>query len=374
MALYRGPGQIPTLLGCPTQEVSLPSGGTYTLSPAGWYSVRVGRYSVLQSYDPYTGSWRRIGGGASGSGGQGGVEFFYSDGVNYRLANQTGCPVGALIRVAGTGYTSTPVVAASAGGSLWKAWIGGAVNSTVTINNGGTLYTYPPICVISPPPTITSGGGICATATCTLSSGVVNAVTITNQGAGYTVAPTLTFINDPRENPNVPITGSTVTYGTGASATLTLTGANTLTGLVCQDHGTGGQSALPTLTFTGGGGSNAAAIVIMNWTITATAIGTAGNIGSGTVAWVTGEDNFTTSAPSYTNPDTQINLVTTRKADIVATVTTNTLTGTPVVYDGGIYTSSPNILVLANASVVTTAPVVTATLGGTTDTSYVMPL
>ena len=373
MALYRGPGQIPTLLGNPAQEISLPSGGTYTLSPAGWYQIRTGPYSCIQAYDPYTGSWRRVGGGASGTGGVGGTEFFYSDGVNYRLANQTGCPVGALINNAGTGYTGIPTFAANTGGSLWKAWVGGAVSATVTVSNGGSGYTYPPICVISPPPTITNGGGICATATCTLSSGALSTVTITNQGAGYTSAPMINFINDPRENPNIPITGTTVTQGSGAAAILTLTGAKTVTGLVCQDHGTGGQSAVVTLTPSGGAGASATALVIMCWTITATAVGTAGNIGSGSAVWITAEDNFYTSAAAYTNPDTQANLVTIRKADIRGVVTTNTLTGTPVVYDGGIYTTSPTVLVLANASVVTTAPVVTATLGGTTDTSYVMP-
>ena len=51
------------------------------------------------------------------------------------------------------------------------------------------------------------------------------------------------------------------------------------------------------------------------------------------------------------------------------------LVATPtLVYDGGVYTSSPTMLVLANASVVTTAPVVTATLGGITDINYIMPL
>ena len=374
MALYRGPGQVPTILGLPAQEISLASGGTWTISPAGWYAVRCGKYSSLQAYDPYSGSWRRVGGGASGSGGQGGVEFFYSDGVNYRIANQSGCPVGALLCGTTSGYTSAPVVSPNTGGSLWKAWVGGAVNTTVTINNGGAGYTYPPIVVFSPPPTIQNGGGICATGHSTLTSGAVASVVVDNQGAGYTSAPTITFINDPRENPNIPITGSTVTAGSGASATAVLTGANTLTGLVCQDHGTGGQSALVTVTAAGGGGSGFVAIVIMDWAITAVTIGTPGAGLSGAQAWVTGEDNFTASVPIYTNPDTQLNLVTTRKADILATVTTGHVATPTLVYDGGVYTSSPTMLVLANASVVTTAPVVTATLGGITDTNYIMPL
>jgi hypothetical protein len=38
-----------------------------------------------------------------------------------RVANQTGCAVGALITNGGTLYTSAPAVAASAGASVWLA-------------------------------------------------------------------------------------------------------------------------------------------------------------------------------------------------------------------------------------------------------------
>ena len=371
MATFRGPGQYPTLLAQATNKISLPAGGTFTF-PAGYFALSAGRYSQLQSYEPITGMWCRVGGGRQGTGGQGGVEFFNSDGTNYRLANQTGCAVGALLYAAGSGYTSAPVVTAGSGSSLWKAFVGGAVNTSVTIANGGSNYTYPPICVISAP---AYGAGIQATAYCALSGGAVNSVTIDNQGAGYTTAPTLTFVNDPRENANVPITGSTVTFGTGAAATLTLTGANTITGLVCLDHGTP-ITSVPALTFTGGGGSGAHAIAIMCWTITAETVTTQGNGISGSFAWGTALDNFTQSTPAYTNTDTQINLVTTRRAEIELTVTSTKIATSPVIIlDGGIYTSVPTPLVLANASVVTTAPVLaTPTMGGVNDVSYYMSL
>ena len=172
MAIYRGPGQVPTILGLPAQEISLASGETWTIPPGSpGHMIRAGRYTSIQAYDPYTGSWRRVGGGASGFGGVGGVEFIMSDGVNYRLANQSGCPVGALLCGTTSGYTSAPVISPNTGASLWKAWVGGAVNTTVTINNGGAGYTYPPIVVFSPPPTIQNGGGICATGHSTLSGG-----------------------------------------------------------------------------------------------------------------------------------------------------------------------------------------------------------
>ena len=357
MGLFSGTGLVPSLKGTPTNELALSSGEAFILSPAGWYSVTLGKYHNLQQFDPITGIWRNIGAG----GGAGAVEYQYSDGNNYRIVNQTGCLVGALITNAGTGYTSAPTVTASAGGSLWRAIVGGAVNTTVTIVNGGTGYTYPPIIQVAAPP----AGGIQATATCTISGGVVNAITVIDQGAGYTTAPIFTFVNDPREGVNG------IPSGYNAAAQAVLTGSGTITGLVCIDHGQGGQTALPTLAFAGGGGASAAATGIMCWTITAYAAGTAGAGLAGTVARISAEDAFPTTAAAYVNPTTQSNLVSTRQADIKAPISAGGITATGlVVYDGGIYTSVPTPLVIATASIVTTAPVVTFTMGGATSTSY----
>ena len=361
MGLFSGSGLTPSLKGVPTNVVNLVSGQCFTLTPAGWYYIKLGIYSTLQQFDPITQIWRTIGAGSA----NGVVEYVYSDGVNYRVANQTGCPVGALITNAGTGYTSAPVVTASAGGSIWRAIVGGAVSTSATITNGGVNYTYPPLIQVSAPPP----GGIQATATCTISSGAVNAITITNQGAGYASTPTLTFVNDPREGVNG------VTQGYNAAATVVLTGAQTVTGLLCLDHGAGGQASIVTLSFSGGGGASAAATAIMCWSITAYAAGTAGAGLAGTVAQISAEDAFPTTAAAYTNPYTQSQLVKTRNANIKAPISGAGITATgQVVYDGGIYTSSPTPLVIPTASIVTTAPVVTFTMGGQTDVSYITQL
>ena len=373
MALYSGPGQIPTFKGVPTNKITLPSGGVYPIAPAGYWMIRTGPYSVIQQYDPITGTWTRIGGGVPA----GGIEYIYSDGVNYRIANQSGSVVGALLTNAGSGYTSAPVVTPSAGGSLWKSWIGGAVNTTVSITSGGSGYTYPPTVFISSPPPITSGGGIQATGYATISGGVVTAVTITNQGAGYTSAPTITFFNDPRENPNIAlsaagtgVSANTVTQGSGAAAVCTLTGSGTVTGLVCLDHGQGSLTSVPTLAFAGGGGSSAAATAIMNWTVTAATVGTGGATVVGAFVNATAEDNFPATAAAYTNPDTQANLVRIRKADVRYTVSAGSIATPVVIYDGGCYTSQPTTMVVGNVSAVTTPPVATFTMGGVTDVSY----
>ena len=109
----------------------------------------------------------------------------------------------------------------------------------------------------------------------------------------------------------------------------------------------------------------------MCWSITAYAAGTAGTGLAGSVAQISAEDAFPTTAAAYTNPYTQSQLVRTRPANIKAPISSGGITATgQVIIDGGVYTSSPTPLVIPTASVVTTAPVVTFTMGGQTDTTY----
>jgi len=357
MGLFSGSGVLPSLKGVATNVINLQSGQVQLISPAGWYMVNTGLYTTVQQYDPITGIWRNVGNGDH----QGGVRYIYSDGVNYRLANQTGAVVGALLTAAGSGYTSAPTVSAGTTGSIWKAVVGGAVSTTVTVTNGGSNYTYPPIVQFAAPP----AGGVQATGYATLSGSAVSSVTVTNQGAGYASAPTIVFINDPREGVNG------VTQGYNAAATSVLTGAGTVTALLCLDHGQGGQTSVPSISFAGGGGSGATATAIMNWSITAYAAGTAGAGLSGSIAQITAEDAFPTTAAAYTNTYTQSGLVKTRNANIKAPISSGGITATgAVIYDGGVYTSSPTPVVIPTASVVTTAPVVTFTMGGQSDVNY----
>jgi len=332
MPLFAGPGVSPNLRGLTSNIVSLQAGQVQLIQPAGWYQLKPGKYTSVQQFDPITGIWRTIGGGSTAAPN----EYFYSDGQNYRLANQTGCAVGALITNAGTGYTSPPVVTASAGGSLWRAIVGGAINTSVTVVNGGTGYTYPPIVQFPAPP----AGGIQASGYCTLSAGAVSSVTITDQGAGYATPPAPVFVNDPREGQNG------VSFGINASAVTTLTGAGTITGLVCIDHGLP-QTTLPTLAFAGGGGSAAAATTIMCWSITSYAVSTT-TAGSGYVSPVviSGYGGFPATAPAYTNITTQSQLVKGRSASILGALITGALTATgQTVFDGGVYPGAPTMYV-----------------------------
>jgi len=60
----------------------------------------------------------------------------------------------------------------------------------ITITNPGTVFCFSePVWTLTTPPT----GGIRATATCTIETGVPNTVTITNPGFGYTAPPVITI-------------------------------------------------------------------------------------------------------------------------------------------------------------------------------------
>jgi hypothetical protein len=370
MGLYGGNGLTPSLKGLTTNVVALKA-GQVQLIPAGWFEVRSGPYSVVQQYDPITGIWRTIGGSSGGS-----VEYIASDGNNYRLANQNGCVVGAVLTNVGASYTSAPVVTASAGGSIWKAIVGGAISQTVTVTNAGTNYTYAPQVQISAPPP----GGVQATAFCTLSGSTVSTVTVVDQGAGYLSPPTITFVNDPREGLNA------TTVGYSAAAVAVLTGSGTITALLCLDHGTpiaftaGSATTIPTLSFAGGGGNSAAATSLMNWSITGLQSGSFSNGTSGvtgSLAWIVGIDQPTAANSTVLNVAVQRNLVKGRNASLYIPIAGGVLTAytTAVVQDGGVYQGTPLLVVMLNQ--ITTPGGVTgalATMGYfASDTSYLTP-
>src|ERR1700722_1652745 len=127
MPRYGGSGQGVTIKGVPTNVFTLAAGQVSLALPPGDLYAETGLYTTLQQLDPITGIWRGIGGGST----FGNVAKIFSDGNNYRFANQSGCAVGALLTNGGTGYLAPPLVVASAGNSLWQAFVGGAVASPV---------------------------------------------------------------------------------------------------------------------------------------------------------------------------------------------------------------------------------------------------
>ena len=330
-----------------TNSFELQAGEVMYLPP-GMLNLRHGANSTLQVLDPVMTVWRPC--GADG----GTFEQVESDGNNYRVANQTGCAVAALLTQAGTGYTSAPTVTPSAGSSTWQAIMGQVVNS-ITVNNGGSNYTYPPLVMIQAP----GAPGICATAYSTISAGAVTTVTMTDVGAGYTTVPFITFYNDPRD-----------TTGQGAIGTAVLAGNGTVTGLICTNHGLPITSGtVPTLTFSGGGGASAAATAIVDWTVTSYAV-TAGGAGYvGPVQIQTQETGIPTTATAYTNPDSQASFLRTRPAQIRGAISSNAIPATgQVLLDGGhIGGTTSNLEILIIAGIATTVATLTLGVGGAND-------
>jgi hypothetical protein len=160
---------------------------------------------------------------------------------------------------AGSGYTSfpTPTVSAptTAGGVQAVVAIVRMFNSGATIQAGGTGYTVNDVL------TVTGGTPLAASATLTVTSvsaGVITGISTTNQST-YTALPT---------NP-VSVTGGT---GFGATFNLTWAVVNGSTGYSITNAGSG-YVEQPTVTFSGGGGSGAAAYATVGGTSKITGIG-----------------------------------------------------------------------------------------------------
>lgn len=370
-------------------EVSLP-GATAYLVPSGQYMADIGRYTSVEWLDPSTGLWRSRGARTSGPFGP-----FWSDGTNVRLINRTGCPQGAVITAAGSGYTNgigTIGFTVSSGGSVWQSIVGGALSSATTVTTAGA-YNYPPTIVYPPPVT----GGLRATAIAVISSAnVLSSVTVINRGAGYTAAPTSVALNNTSTAPAssfynpqsqqiqiIQDPRDTAAGGAVITATLSSASSGTLTGLVCTDPGTAAQTTLPTLTAASG---VASATVIMNWTATGITVnGGGGGYGNAQQFVVTGGGltNQTAAAAGDLNPANNIGLVTPRNFWFEGTATSAGAVSSAsiVITDDagfGIQRVPEAVVIPVNASggasIPSAAATVTIAVGATNDTSWLEPL
>lgn len=352
--MFGGPGIFPSQRGQTTNTLTIQACEVVLVPPGNWF-VKTGQYVTLQEYDPVSNTWRTW-----GSDGVTGLRYVASDGNNWRLANTTGGVAGAIVTTAGTGYTSTPTVTISAGGATAAAIIGGAVSTTVTVANGGTNYTYPPLVQFQSPGYGTPAD-LCAAGYATISAGAVSTITVTQQGAGYGFAPIINLINDPRD-----------TTGSGASATCTLTGSQTVTAVLVTNFGTAPVTTVPTISFTGGGGSGAVATAIMDWTITAFSATGAG-AGYTVPVQVTALGGQVSGTAANTNPlfDKQISTI--RNANIQAALSTGGITPTgAIIIDGGRYQAAPTAMIVSSYAP-TTVATLALTMGGVNDTVLIFP-
>jgi hypothetical protein len=181
--------------------------------------------------------------------------------------------VAYAIRSKGTG--AIDLAAGSSGVNISNGNTVTALTRTAT----GTLYTTVPTVAISAP---TTAGGVQATATANLSNNVT-VPTITSGGTGYTAGDTLTLVGGTFTAVStltvstvssgvitgitvavggvysvVPTNPMSVTGGTGSGATFTLNNWGLSATFTITNAGSG-YVEQPTVTFSGGGGSGAAA-------------------------------------------------------------------------------------------------------------------
>ena len=361
-----------------TNAITLQASDTYLL-PSGTFMVALGPYTFLQWKDPVSTIWKVMPTSATGT------QFVNSDGSNYRLANTTGCPIGAIITT-GTCTGSTNGIGAaingvsctpSSGASTWQTIIGGAIGATIataTTTAGtavGSGYLYPPVVIIDAPP----AGGLQATAVVTsLSAGTIlsTAIQVLNQGAGYATVPAITFLNDPRD-----------TAGSGAVYVTTLTATGNLTGLYPVNPGNP-LTGVPTLSFSIG---SCAATALMNFTVTAYVTAATGGSSVSKAELISiGNKYIGTQSNPVVNPLHAEGCVFPRPARILAGVDTGVITAVgsttgnvTVVEDGGLGIEVVPTLILggiAYSSTTGTSQVslFTATVGGVADTSYIQPV
>ena len=124
-----------------------------------------------------------------------------NDGINY--------VVGDIVTVALSGVVDQPTFRVTA--------ITSDVNTGV-VGTAGSGYTTAPTVTLSAPP----AGGTQATASASISNGVVTSINISNRGLGYTEVPTVTITSPTRTQANAT---TTLTNGTVSSITLQNTGA-----------------------------------------------------------------------------------------------------------------------------------------------------
>jgi hypothetical protein len=369
--------------------------------PPGNYLVTLGSQTVMQYFDPSQATWRCVGMPDNI------VNLQDSDGFNYRLVNASGVAVGGSITNAGSGAVNgigaaaTGVAlsfgAAPSNGVAAAAYpiVGGSINTTITITNGGSGFVVPPLLLLDPPPL----GGIQATAVCTISGGVINAVTVTNAGAGYTSAPNCYVIPQfaTYQGLGVPVNATAPTntippglvapvvginsyptflpfiqYTPAASggALLTvnpvLTGSGTLTGFVMTNYGANYVgTAIPTIAITGAGA--AAATAIMSFSLVSITITSGGAAYQGTQVLIS-------SYGLIKATDGNNGVYQPRSARGTATQGGGVINAT-VIEDAGFGMQSVPVIgvIQTNGTPATTVATLTAVVGGVSDVTLLQP-
>lgn len=370
--LYNAPYDSPTnkIVLAPGQQIPI---------PAGDWIISMGGYLVIQYFDPISGTWTY----AAGSAHNRGMNLITSDGFNVRIANLTGCPVGAVVTAYGTAWvqSSTTIAVTGGGGSTWAPIVGGQLSASITTGGFGAGYGVTPMVLVpapQPPATNANGvGGVAASAYANLTSGgTVNTISFGNPGAGYQTAPPNQLM---LPNPTDPNLATGITLGT---VLFSLVGSGSITGVLMTNPGA--VLALPasiTLSLAGAGSSATIQALYMT-TVTA---GTVSGVGAGyatTAGLLTTVGGYPPTGTITNGPDFNYLTWFPRPAQISLTPANASLSvGTAgVVYDGGLFVSAaaPTALFLANpvaGSIVGTGTIGTFALvvGSRPDIAIIQP-
>jgi hypothetical protein len=207
------------------------------------------------------------------------VSLVSSDGFSVRVANMTGCPVGAVVTTYGGGWVQSSTTVSVTGSTATFAPIIGGQLGSATVTSAGAGYGVAPLVFIPPPPPAANNangvGGIQAAGWAAISGGTITGFTFTNPGAGYPSAPRVVVVPSPFD-PNLAtgITAATITVQTVGSASLT--------GVLCTNSGAPITPTAITLAISGAG-TNATCVPIMCQCVTTVSLSGTGT-GLGTVA------------------------------------------------------------------------------------------
>lgn len=185
-----------------------------------------------------------IGGGGSGAQGQ--------------VAVRGGVIIGVVLTAGGSGYTSAPAVSISGpfttAASIRATIANGQVDRLI-LDSGGSGYDTPTITVSDTvlPVAFWGGGGTGARARATVVGGVITGITMLEAGSGYTQSPTVVV---PSASTTAATLSATVNPVSGQ-----VTGVTVVGGGVGYAPNAGTSTYTGIATFTGGGGSGAAARV-----------------------------------------------------------------------------------------------------------------
>jgi hypothetical protein len=350
-----------------TAFVGLPPGDVIVL-PAGEWIVETGSVSVLQFLDPITGTWR------DSNATKGQAQTVNSDGFTRRVANLTGCPIGAVVAGGGTLYAqATASIAANLGGSLWQAVVGGSLTVS-TIINPGSGFTIRPNVIIPDPPSVSANGigGVPAVATCTLANATVTAVALSNVGAGYIAATVAALIVPSPFDPNLgSITNGTVNF--------VLTNSGLITAALCTNNGAplATLSAL-TLTASGGAGSGATITPVILQTVASAGVVAGGAVWGDVAhpALITSVGGLpvSVSAPVIGNPAVEFTGYRPRQFVISGTCNAGGTITAVSIQDPGLFVGTPTVAIVAgNGLIATTLASVTVVMGSLTDTVQIQP-